>query len=120
MILALMSSSSYAIDFSLHGFLQGNYSFSERRNPDGGDFKWAEEGLQLKLDLSKEPFHLFLKTDAFFDHIDEKGELELREGYIDYIAKNWDLRIGRQVITWGLQVLMHLYIFVVAFSDSPP
>ncbi|MBI5206148.1 MAG: hypothetical protein HZA11_14640, partial [Nitrospirae bacterium] len=101
--------SSYASDVSLHGFVQGNYSFSSRAsNPDGGDFKWAEERLQLKLDASKEPFRLFLKTDAFYDHIDEKAQIELREGYIDHVEKKWDLRAGRQIITWGLGDLIFI------------
>ncbi|MDA8214023.1 MAG: hypothetical protein M0Z64_01955, partial [Nitrospiraceae bacterium] len=56
--------SSYASDVSIHGFAQGNYSFSTRTNPDGGDFKWAEERFQLKLDGAKEPFRVFIKTDA--------------------------------------------------------
>jgi len=104
-----MSSKSLASDLSIHGFIQTNYSINTAyRNPDGGDFKWAEERLQLKLDGAKEPFHLFIKTDGFFDHIDQKGDLELREGYIDFTAKSWDLRIGRQVITWGLGDLIFI------------
>ena len=44
----------YSADISLNGFLQANYSYSlEQSNPDGGDFKWAEERAQLKLDVSR-------------------------------------------------------------------
>ncbi|MBI4689798.1 MAG: hypothetical protein HY754_05985 [Nitrospirae bacterium] len=103
-----MSSNSFASDISLHGFFQGNYSSGTTTNPDGGDFKWAEERFQLKLDASKDPFRLFIKTDSFYDHIDEKAELELREGYIDYTASKWDIRIGRQIITWGLGDLIFI------------
>lgn len=100
---------SYAGDVNLHGFFQGNYSIdADSSNPDGGDFKWAEERLQIRLDANKEPFHIFLKTDTFYDHIDEKADMELREGYIDYIADKWDLRLGRQVITWGLGDLIFI------------
>ena len=99
----------YASDISLHGFLQTNYSLNTvASNPDGGDFKWAEERLQLKLDANKYPFHIFIKTDAFYDHIDRKADLELREGYLDYSAAKWDARIGRQVITWGLGDLIFI------------
>ena len=42
-----------AADISVHGFFQGNYSFSTKANPDGGDFKWAEERVQLRLDAAK-------------------------------------------------------------------
>ncbi len=101
-VLLLSLSYAFASDVSLHGFLQGNYLFDAGpRNPDGGDFKWAEERFQLKLDASKDPFHILLKTDAFFKHMDDKGDAELREGYADYTAVKWDVRAGRQIITWG-------------------
>ncbi|MDP2166989.1 MAG: hypothetical protein Q8J64_01520 [Thermodesulfovibrionales bacterium] len=90
-------------DFKLHGFLQGNYSLNaDRENPDGGDFKWAEERAQLKLDGNRGPYHLFIKADAFYDHADDRADAEIREGYADYTADKWDVRLGRQVITWGL------------------
>lgn len=107
-IIFFFSSSAVASDISINGFLQGNYSLGTRPNPDGGDFKWAEEILQLKLDASRGSFHLFIKTDASFDHIDEEAGLDLRESYIDYTASQWDIRIGRQVITWGLGDLIFI------------
>jgi hypothetical protein len=108
-ILFLFPFYATASDVSIHGFFQGNYSANTTSsNPDGSDFKWAEERLQLKLDAAKDPFRLFIKTDASFDHINEKGSLQLREGYIDYTAKSWDLRIGRQIITWGLGDLLFI------------
>lgn len=108
LILAATPTVVYGADTSIHGFLQGNYTYSTIENPDGDDFKWLEERLQLKLDTSKEPFRLFLKTDALYDHIDEKGDLELREGYVDYTAQKWDLKIGRQIITWGVGDLLFI------------
>ncbi|MBI5057545.1 MAG: hypothetical protein HZB61_13105 [Nitrospirae bacterium] len=100
---------AYAEDVSLHGFLQGNYSVdTAKSNPNGKDFKWAEERVQLKLDASKEPFRLFLKTDIFYNHIDDASHLDVREGYADYTSSNWDARIGRQIITWGLGDLIFI------------
>ncbi len=107
--LAFSFTGASASDISLHGFLQGNYSAdTATSNPDGGDFKLAEERLQIKLETSKDPFHLFLKTDAFYDHISEEPELELREGYVDFTSSSWDLRLGRQIITWGLGDLIFI------------
>jgi hypothetical protein len=98
-----------ASDISLHGFLQGNYSFdASEPNPDGGDFKLAEERLQLKLDAAKDPFHVFVKADGWYDHVDHKWDSELREGYVDYTASTWDARVGRQVITWGVGDLLFI------------
>ncbi|MBI4765206.1 MAG: hypothetical protein HY787_11440 [Deltaproteobacteria bacterium] len=102
-------SSTLADDVSLHGFLQGNYSAdTATKNPNGGDFKLAEERLQLKLDASRGPFHAFVKADGWYDHISEKGDSELREGYVDYTANKWDTRIGRQIITWGVGDLLFI------------
>ncbi|MBI5408928.1 MAG: hypothetical protein HZA14_06145 [Nitrospirae bacterium] len=109
LISLFISSPTYASDISLHGFLQGNYSVdTNTSNPDGKDFKWAEERAQLKLDANKEPFRLFLKTDAFYDHIDDASHLEVREGYVDFTSSSWDTRIGRQIVTWGLGDLIFI------------
>jgi hypothetical protein len=105
----LLYTPAYAADISLHGFLQGNYSAdTSAKNPDGRNFKLAEERLQLKLDAAKDPFHLFIKADGWYDHAGQKWASELREGYIDYTATKWDARIGRQVITWGVGDLVFI------------
>ncbi|MBI5238071.1 MAG: hypothetical protein HY887_06575 [Deltaproteobacteria bacterium] len=108
-ILLLVSQKAYAWDFSAGGFLQGNYSFNAgAANPDGGNLKWAEERAQLKLEGAEAPLSLFLKTDISFDRLDGDGEVELREAYLDVIREKWDLRAGRQIITWGLGDLIFI------------
>jgi hypothetical protein len=108
-VIILSSSNATASDSSLHGFLQGNYSANTASsNPDGGDFKLAEERLQIKLDASKDPFHLYLKADAFYDHVSEEPKLEIREGYLDFTSSKWDVRVGRQIITWGVGDLIFI------------
>jgi hypothetical protein len=108
-ICILSFSCAIASDVSLHGFLQGDYSVNTAAsNPDGGDFKWAEEKIQIKLDASKDSMRLFLKTDISYDHVDEIDGVELKEGFVDFTAEKWDTRIGRQVITWGLGDLIFI------------
>jgi len=109
MIASCLTIDAYAADYSVNGFLQGNYSFgTEASNPDGGDLKWAEERAQLKAEVAQEPVRLFLKADVFYDHIDKNTEVELREAYIDLTGGRWDLRAGRQIITWGLGDLIFI------------
>jgi hypothetical protein len=99
----MMPSMAGAEDFTLHGFFQGNYTLNTAgEGPDGDDFKWAEERVQLKLDGSRDPYYLSIKADVFHDHIDDEADVELREGYVDYISGSWDMRAGRQIITWGI------------------
>lgn len=101
--------SAHAGDISVHGFVQGNYSLNATsQNPDGSDFKYAEERLQLKLDASEDPFKLFFKGDLFYDNVYKSAQMELREGYIDYTSKKWDVKIGRQIVTWGIGDLVFI------------
>ena len=105
----LSSSAAFAADFSLHGFLQGNYARDTvTANPDGKDYKLSEERVQLKLDASADPFRLLVKGDAFYDNLDKKSLTELREGYFDYTAGKWDARVGRQIVTWGVGDLLFI------------
>src|SRR5574337_40890 len=107
--LTSLSSGAAAFDYSLHGFVQGNYSRdAEERNPDGKDFKWSEERVQFKLEASQAPFRVFVKEDAFYDHLQRESHAELREGYADYAGGSWDARAGRQIITWGLGDLLFI------------
>lgn len=102
-------SSGIAADVSFHGFIQGNYSFNtDSSNPDARNMKWSEERVQLKLDANKEPIRLFIKADAFYDNIDDASHLDVREGYADFTSSSYDVRIGRQIVTWGLGDLIFI------------
>lgn len=105
----ILASSALAEDWLWHGFLQGNYSVNTaEENPAGDGFKWVEERVQLNLEGKRDPYHLTIKTDVCYDHIDNEADIELREGYIDAISDNWDIRLGRQIITWGLGDLIFI------------
>jgi len=89
-------------DVALSGFLQQNSAVDTAApNPDGGHYKLLEERAQLKLDAAGGAWQLLAKGDFAYDHLGHQAQSELREGYIDYTADKWDLRVGRQVITWG-------------------
>ncbi len=90
-------------DVAFSGFAQQNTAFTTAgASPDGRDHKWLEERVRLQLDASQGNWRVLVKGDAAYDHLGRGDQSELREGYADYAAGKWDLRIGRQVITWGL------------------
>lgn len=90
-------------DATFSGFVQQNTAFNTvGANPDDRQYKWLEERVRLQLDASEGNWRLLLKGDAVYDHLGRGDQSELREGYVDYSGSNWDLRVGRQVITWGL------------------
>ena len=90
-------------EVTLSGFLQQNTAFNTvAANPDRRQYKWLEERAQITLDATGGAWRLLAKGDFAYDHLGRQEQSELREGYLDYTAGNWDMRIGRQVITWGL------------------
>jgi hypothetical protein len=102
-VIALLVPLAARAEVTLSGFLQQNTAVDTvTANPDGRDYKWLEERAQLKLDATSGAWHLLGKGDLAYDHVARQEQSELREGYVDYTAGNWDLRVGRQVITWGL------------------
>ena len=94
-------------EVAFSGFVQQNTAINTvEANPDGQDFKWLEERVRLELDASQGSWRLLLKGDTAYDHLGRGAEAELREGYADYAASQWDLRVGRQIVTWGLGDLL--------------
>lgn len=108
-IFSLLVSPAGGTELAVHGFLQGNYAVNTAStNPDGGDYKLAEERAQLKFEADQNPLRLFVKTDVAWDHLDDEAKLALREGFLDFTASAWDLRVGRQIITWGVGDLLFI------------
>ena len=99
----LLAPAAALAEVAVSGFLQQNTAFNTAAaNPDGRHYKWLEERAQLKLDATGGAWRLLAKGDLTYDHLGRRDQSELREGYVDYTAGSWDLRAGRQVITWGL------------------
>ena len=102
-LLALLAPCVVWAQVTLSGFLQQNTATNTvATNPDGRQYKWLEERAQLKLDAASGAWRLLAKGELAWDHLGRQGQSELREAYVDYAAGSWDVRVGRQIITWGL------------------
>ena len=56
-----------------------------------------------ELKLEKGAASLFLSLNATYNGIlKERTGLELREAYLSYAKGNFDLRVGRQIVVWGV------------------
>ena len=95
-----------AEELRIHGFLQANYDMrvtgQHPPGPEGGDFLFGEERFQLRLDKSGEKGRLFIRTDFFHDAIANRPDLEVREAYVDTSVGVSDIRVGRQLLIWGV------------------
>lgn len=102
-VLALLAAPAAWGQVTLSGFVQQNTAVNTATaNPDGRQYKWLEERAQLKLEAGSGAWRLLAKGDLAWDHLGRQGQSELREAYVDYAASSWDVRVGRQIITWGL------------------
>jgi hypothetical protein len=102
---------------TLHGIAQINYSArpglaASRENDGLGEhgFLLADQRMQLKLEArsSKGAVSLLAKPEFFYDAVDEEFGADLREGYLDFARDRWDVRLGRQIITWGIGDLVFI------------
>lgn len=102
---------------SIHGFGQINYSarpgFEALPADDGlgkDGFLLGEERIQLKLEArsTNGRWSVLAKPEFFHDAVDEEFGADLREGYLDFTSKAWDVRVGRQILTWGVGDLIFI------------
>ncbi len=89
---------------TIHGFAQADYS----AKISGGDLLVGDERIQLRFNESLKETSFFIRADIFHDSIEETSSTDLREGFLDLRTPQIDLRIGRQIITWGIGDLIFI------------
>lgn len=107
--LSQQSSNDWGID--VESFLLGTYSpRTSGETPEGRRFLLAEERLRLDLTAWSESTaaEARVKIDGTHDSITGEFDVDLREAYIDYSADKLDLRVGRQIATWGVGDLLFI------------
>lgn len=96
----------YAQDMPFHGFAQVNYSVrvAETGTADPEtDFLLGDERVQLELSRSSGSgtTSFASKVDLYRDAVDGGSGVDLREAYLTLSSRRLDLRLGRQIVTWG-------------------
>jgi len=93
-----------ALALSVHGFLEGAAGARLTDSPTQPKDATLGEG-RLQVELSQDgpaDSRLFFKADLIGDGVEEKGDADLREFYLDVSpAQVIDIRAGRQILTWG-------------------
>ena len=106
-----LSTLAHAGQFSLHGFIQGNYAPRiSGEGPNSDRLLLGEERTQLELEARDLPAGVGFFAEAGFFHDDFDGEWDkdLRELYADYADRLFHVRVGRQILTWGIADLLFL------------
>ena len=68
------------------------------------DFLLGDERVQLKAEGTSEQGRssFAAKVDLFQDAVLDRPGIELREAFVDLTGKHMALRVGRQIVTWGV------------------
>ncbi len=106
-----------AEELPLHGFLQAGSAYRLIR-PDRcphtqrlacrEEFVLGEGRARVELTPRGERWALSAKGELIYDAVAGEVDGELREGYLDLRFPALDLRLGRQVITWGVGDLIFI------------
>lgn len=94
------ASDDNALQVQVKGFLD---TYHAVRTEGRADWMASRTRARGELKLEKGAASLFLSLNATYNGIlKERTELELREAYLSYAKGNFDLRVGRQIVVWGV------------------
>ncbi|MCP4685677.1 MAG: hypothetical protein GY867_09550 [bacterium] len=102
--LLLLAAAPLSAQVSFDGFLQGLYGGRlDQNNPTETEYTASETRMQLRAEHFGESAEFFGRLDFVYDGaLDSEYDWELREGYMKFrLGNNFDLKIGRQILTWG-------------------
>ncbi|MBI2219117.1 MAG: hypothetical protein HYU51_17670 [Candidatus Rokubacteria bacterium] len=100
-----------------HGFVQGASAYRlvqpercphTQRLACEEEFVLGEGRVRLELEPRGERWSLTAKGELIWDAVAGEVEGELREGYLDLQFPALDLRVGRQIVTWGVGDLIFI------------
>ncbi len=93
----------------IHGFYEVRAGYRTRKDPYEKDMSIMETRLQLDLATYNDWADFKLKGDFYGDMIIEEGEFDMREAWLFTRPTDFmDIKIGRQVLTWGTGDLLFL------------
>jgi hypothetical protein len=92
-----------------HGFFEMRSGYRLRKDKYEKDMSIMEARLQLDLSSYPQWADLKVKADIFGDRVTEQADFDLREANIFTMPCDFiDLKIGRQVLTWGTGDLLFI------------
>ncbi len=104
--------------FNLSYFLESRGGIRNQKDPNEKDFSMGEVRLQIHIEKQWESFGFDIVTDFLYDPVLDEHDvnLETGDGFLDLRSANisWtpasfiDLKVGRQVLTWGTGDLLFI------------
>lgn len=89
-------------NLSVHGFYELRAGYRLRKDPYEKDMSIMEQRLQIELATYTDWADFKVKGDVYGDLVEEQADFDLREAFIFTRPTDFmDLKVGRQVLTWG-------------------
>jgi len=88
-------------EYNFQGFIQTTYS----QNIESSEKKVILGETRLQTEIRKwftDTSSLFLKSDFALDLVESVQFVDIREAYLEFLPGAWDIKIGKQIITWGV------------------
>jgi len=88
------------VELSVKGFLD---SYHAVRTESPNDWMSSRTRLRTEATLEKDGAGLFASANLVYNAIlKDKSGLQLREAYSFWSSEHWDIRAGKQIISWGV------------------
>ena len=97
------------VPIEVHGFYEMRAGYRIRKDPYEKDMSIMENRLQTDLSSYQDWGDLRVRGDVYGDLVEEQADFDLREASIfTRPLKFMDLKVGRQILTWGTGDLIFL------------
>lgn len=103
-----------SLEVRMKGFLD---TYHAARTEGKTDWMASRTRARGEMTLEKGPASLFLSVNATYNALlNDRTGIELREAFLSYTKGNVDLRMGRQIIVWGVADALRLTDCVSPFD----
>ncbi|QGY47583.1 hypothetical protein GM418_29115 [Maribellus comscasis] len=88
------------LQFRFSGFAD-TYHAVRSREP--YNFMSSRSRLRTELDITKGKSYMFASLNSVYNSlVESEPKIELREAFFQYTTNNWDFKVGKQIVIWGV------------------
>jgi len=88
------------IKFKFSGFAD---TYHAVRSKSPNDFMSSRSRLRTEFEANTGNTYLFASLNSVYNSLDEdQTKIELREAFFQYTKDNWDVKLGKQIVVWGV------------------
>ncbi len=99
-LFSLTATAQENIKFKFSGFAD---TYHAVRSESPNDIMSSRTRLRTELSATMGKSYLFTSLNSVYNSIiEDQTKIELREAFFQYTTDNWDLKVGKQIVIWGV------------------